>query len=386
MAGDDVPDAEVYAAQYVDDGLGEGFRVYTGHDEVYEAWEADGAEVRVYPDDEGWWMKVRYPVVEGEDAYDVMQETFDTIQEEAGTRPSLTIRDFHDGVERGYVSREADGFTVQYRDEHNYDIDISSSHLATVAGSTAGFGTWVGLGGGACGLVGAGLGGAFGLLAGPPGAVAGAAAGAEMGGMLGGAFGALLGSVDVADGLKGKGDPTITRDVADALNERIRKRRERKRLAQGVDESLLDQVNQKRALDAYMDAEGVEYDPAKAERHADLEKAEVEAAFEEIQAILFSRFENGKGVSVMKRYDTYGEAVDAVQRQVDIDPGRERPSIYRDRDALATILDALPEQDRQVVVETALERETTEAVDALLDRDYADIVEDVGPEWSLENT
>lgn len=382
----DEPDAEVYAARYVEDGMGDGFRVYTSHDDVYEARQVDGAEVRVYPEDTGWWMKVRCPVEE-DDAYDLIQETFDAIAEETGTRPSLTIGEFHEGVERGHVSREADGYTVHYRGEHDYDLDIPTSRIATVAGSTAGVGAWT-VGGGAA--VGAGLGAlgaAVGLLAGgPPGAIGFGSFMAAVGGGAGGLAGGVTGVLDVKDGVvQRRSYDSLSRGLVERFNRPFRKRRERKRVSRGVENSLLDRVNDKRALDAYMASEGVDYDPERAERHSELEDAGLEEALEEVWTIQFTDFEKGEGVSVTKRYDTYEEAVGAVERHVDADAAVGRPSIYRDAEALDTVLDALPEEDVRVVVGNALEQDTSETVDDLLDSEYDSLVAEVGPEWSLEH-
>lgn len=379
----EAPDTEVYAAQYLDDGLGEGFRVYTSRDQVYEARQVDGTEIRVYPDGDGWWMKIR-TLAEETEAFDRLQDMADTIGDETGTRPKITVGEFSDGRKRGHVSREAEGFTVQYRNEHGYNLDIPTSRLAKAAGSTVGFGHWVGVTGGACGALGAGVGGLLGAAAGPPGAVAGAVFGAQVGGGAGGILGGLLGTVDVAGAMHN--DESYTRSWTDRFDDRISQRREQKKIGQGVDISLLDQVNEKRALDSYMASVDVEYDSAKDQRHTELEEAGVEEAFDDLWTIQFAGFQAGKGVSVTKRYDTYEEAVNAVPGFVDDAEPVERPSLYTDVDALATVLDALPEKDEDVVVRNALKGEPSDSVKQFLDDEYGSVVAAVGPEWLMENT
>lgn len=382
------PDAELFAAQYVKDALGEGIRIYTSHDELYEMRQRDGTEVRVYPAGDAWQLKARYTVGGDEEAYALMQDLFDRVEDWTGSRPELTIGAFHDAVQRGYVERGEDDATVVYRTEHAYDLDIPTSRLAAVTGSTAGFSTLVGVGGGMFGVVGGALGGVTGfLLGGPPGAMAMGAGGAKLGGGIGGALGALAGLGDLSDVAQGRPeDDSPTRAAIDWFDAPLRRRKERKRLdTEDRVGSVLDRVNEKRALDVYMRSEGTDYDTGKAERHAELTDSGVEDAFNEVWTIQFADFEKGEGVSVVQEWETYADALDAAADLPGLDaPATERPSIYTDRDALHTLLEQLPEQDRKTVIRNVLGAEPAPAVRKMLDQIYGELVAEAGRERSLE--
>lgn len=140
-------EADVYHAEHIDDALGEGIRLQTQHDALYEMRAHDGVETRIYGDGDDWRVKARIPV-EGDDeaAYetfrDAVYDLADTYDEET-TVPALAFME--DDRSRA-LDFPPERVRVRYNEEEQVDlsVDLPDTRRDWVKASLASAGTFSG--------------------------------------------------------------------------------------------------------------------------------------------------------------------------------------------------------------------------------------------------
>lgn len=365
------PDTDVFHAEHVTDELGEGVRLYTAADDIYEMRADDGVETRIYREEETWCVKVREPVPDDlEAAYEVFRDTAHRIGDAYGWDVTVPAYDFMDGDHRLDLEPVELSGSLRYRQERQIDlsIDVPKKRRHSVLASLGSLTIWEGLGGG----IGAAVGGGLGLVAGVP------VEGAMLGSAVGGGGGSFMWLVDQEDTYR-KGNPEApTYGIREDIRERARRKKEEAmREADELEEgAIIERVNERNRLNAEINT--VE-DFGQAERLKDLQEEAVGETFDALMAAHFNQFHQWDGVIADVEVDAYADAYRfaasvAETRQEAV----ERPSIYTDRDAFGGVFEALPDADRDVLVANVLERGASDAVTAYLDSEHAERVQRVG--------
>lgn len=351
----------IYHAARVEQGDWDGYRLLSHEDAVYEAVTDGDVEARIHGDDDTWEAAVRFPVADDGEAYDAWDDVA------SGLAPSPDSTLHVDGLtfqeERADgPTRSAEGYTLRYNPdgdvatpEHAYESPVDSIPLF--------------FGGGMLGWV-----PAF-PLAIPADEVLGHAMAGEA--VLGGVWAGLAAGLPAANYALPK--------AAGKIDTWRSKRRygDPDRLQ---DETLLDRLNERNALERFLEEDG--FDEALGDRYAELDHGNPDAELERLVETHFDRFDEQEGVIVSTRAGTYREAaslLDAVASPHDGD----RPRVTRDPDAFRTVFDHLVVDDTVLTDGKELVRRALEGahpdVEAFLDDRYGDVVRRVGAERTLED-
>lgn len=372
--------------------MGGGMRIYTTHDDVYEMREDSGVSTRIYPGGGRWAVKMRFPVTDAEDGYDVVRDVLAALDAEGYTPTPKAFTD--DIKDDGTATIKTGGGTVRYADDVDLDamVDIDIDRSTKLKGALAG----VAAESGTLGAVGAAIGGALGIPGGPPAMAAGATAGSAVGGGLG----VLAGGLEAPMALRTWEDRDLP---VERVIYRMQQRRKRKFLNGRFDafEKHLDAVNRMRSYERRLEeAESLNMEVR------ELYDSYVEGGRREQHDALFDvhfhRFHHRDGVTVSASADTYREAVETAADILDTPVHDvERPSIYADRDVFAALFTPLTYQDEQevalsgsgenlledaeILVANVFDRDAIDpGIAAWLEETYPDAVREVGQERSME--
>lgn len=394
-------ETDVFYAAMIDDELGEGIRLQTQDDAVYEM-RGDGVmETRLYGEEDEWHVKARIPVDGGEeDAYEVFRDIIydlgDTYDEDV-TVPALA---FMEGNHRRDLDFMSTLVTARYNAEEDVDIsvDLPDERIDWVKASARSLGTYTAkpaaVGGGV-------MGGMFGLAAAitaagdPALSLAGAGIIAAV---TGGGAAALAGLGGAGAWGWKEGYPVWKREAEDARFEhhpggrtkkwkhRFKEKREQKKIEEGrngvplQDDTFLNRLNERNRLAATVD-EVDDYEEA--ERFRELDESGIQAMFDAAMTFQFTGFEDRDGVTLAASTTSYREAAELAADIVGSDTQpQERPTLYHDRDAFVRLFEAAPEADRERMVAAAME-DATEDVTDYLDANHAQLVERIGQEQNL---
>lgn len=352
-----------YHAEPVEEEGWEGFRLLSHTDEVYEAVTDGAVEMRVYGDEAGWDVAVRFPTETDEDAYERWEAVSDRIRYADGPDLAVDGLTFHEEKDGG-MDRGADGITLRYTQDGAVAVP-EHSYGRPHTGSMAEAGVFLGgFGGMGAGFVGSALGLAEPLLL--PLALGTWAAG-------------VIG-LPVA----GKTLP--------ATAERINNWRSRRKYGSEdriADVSLLERINERNALERYL--EQVRYEDAASERYEELDEADMDETLAQLLETHFDRFDQQEGVLALKESETYEDATAFASTVTGTPYTPERPRIIDDRDRFATVLrhctfdDALIDEGRSLI-RRVVEEAADDAVESFVEDEWPDVTREVAATASLERT
>lgn len=361
---------DLYHAEAIDDDMGEGLRLYTLEDTVYEArrgqmWVFDGdghldgtLNTRIYQDGSDWMLKAQTPVTEKKPAYHALRGFANTVEEELGVELETTWLDYQTTYEDGksfqVVARDA---SVTFR--HTGDITVPKVSHGIIPGITQG--------------VGAAIGG-------------GAAAVANLFGVPADIFGGYLLGMGLGAGA-GVVGPKARQFHAN------RKRRKTYGTVDGMEElDLFDRVNEQHRLEQVLDRPGPAPDHFTEEYNA-LREDEFEDIFDIITTAHFEEFHKQAGVTLTGTFDTYSDAYGLASALSGVDPEVERPSIYTEPDVFQHLFSYLTYTeggedrllgDGETLVREVMQRDADPAITEWLDEEYGDLVRDVARQHSLD--
>lgn len=336
-------DVELYATDRVQDALGDGLRIHTSWDEVYETRRHDDAAIRIYPAEGRWHARVQYDVTELEDAYDRFSAAASGIADAYEVSLDTTPKAFMADLDSDGLVREDDGrYTLTFREEPDIRSLVNQpvsgkSWLKGMAASMASL-----TGGGS--TVGAVLGGALGIPGGPPAMAAGATAGAVGGGVLGGivGFSETLATASVSE------DRYMWRSSfpTNAWTRFFEKRRRKKYVDEGrlAEETHFDLMNRLNTLDRELELAD-SLDLARHEEYTDLDESGVDEVHDILMRTQFHDFEKTGGVTATRTAETYEEAAAFAAELLDVDAPDERPSIYTDPAVFRDLFDQCSYED-----------------------------------------
>lgn len=367
---------DLYHAERIEDGLGDGFRLYTLDDEVYEARTGtlpasldNGEEVsrldsRIYHDDTYWVMKVNTPVTEKKPAYNTLRAFADTVEEATGEELETTWLDYQTTYEDG------EQFEVGTRGVGTDTVTVSFQASGSIDIPEASYEMQLGLGHGMGAALGGGAAAAAGMLLGAPvgvidGLLVGQVAGAGLGGVI---------------------------PKARQYREN-RKRRKRFCEAEGIEDlDLFDRVNEKHRLEQILDRDTPAPDRF-TDRYNALRDEDLDELLDVITTAHFDGFDDQAGVTVTGTFDTYGGAHAMAAALSGVEALTDRPSIYADRDVFERFFDALTyeeggdeqllEDGERLVCDVMQRDDVAPSIIAWLDAEHADTVQDVGRAHSL---
>lgn len=373
---------ELYYREAIQDELGDGLRLLTTHDDVYEAREQDGVETRMYTADDQWNAKIRQPTTDLEDAYDTFYTMLETFNELEQTDMSVTPDEFLDRVkDRDSIKRLDTSAAVRYDEEDNDigEVELSSGEtFIQVVGGIGGY---------------AATGGAIGALAGPPGMASGTLLGV-MGGM-------GMAIVDVM--AMSRHDPNKYREAADKSNTPIslsyktlrssknkfrrwkHARQQEKQRQQFEQPDLLEDVNELRCIEGRMkqlntvEAHGV---------RDELQEKDPDQMLDAALSVAFHNFEKQAGVTATGTFDTYEDAAAFLATVTDTEQPGEQPSIYTNEDAFTDLFGLMNEyeleRDQEVLAQKAHEQGDG-AVLEYLETEHPDLFNETGMEYATED-
>lgn len=351
----------------LDDTLGEGLRLHTDQDELYELRSTAGTDIRVHGNADDWTATVRFPDTDLDPAY----ERFDTIAEdlEAAYGEELitpATRFLRAARDTGEVITRSGPITLKYNETGENSLltldelesdDVTGKEVAGTLVSYAGSG--------------AASGGATGLMLGNSElAVLGTVAGA-----VGGFASAFYTEHEkrfphspAGYGIKGLRN----------MKTRVRKRRERKEKAEERlnEQDIWDTLNEKNRLAVVADTTR---DLDEARRYEEVKETDVEETVETLMDCHFHGFPDRAGVTAMIKAESYDAALDFAATILDrTTPDIDRPSIYHTRRIFRDVFEAAHEDRQEDLVATVLEDGAAQEVRDYLDDTHPGLVQDVG--------
>lgn len=375
------PDIDLYHAQPVETGRGDGVRVYTAQDAVYEALEdADGVGTRLWPDGEGYQVTVRVPV-DGEreqDAYRMFRTIADRVGEVYDDEIPMSWLAFQTELDDGTPSRRAEhdrngngtryggGIRIRYREEGRNPIP--EKEVKTYGDTGARLGMW----GGGLGGMGAGMAGVIPVTAGlePLLGIPGVVAGMAAGGMLGYAPFKARSWYANRQRRERFGDPGVV-----------------------MEDTLFDRLNERNSLERLLDRNEPLPDRFTERYHTLLEEP-LDEQWDIVETAHFDRFSWREGVTAEAvRFDTYEDAAaftDVVRGEPE--GSYERPSLYEEPAVFTELFDHLVHRvngewhmldDAEVLVGNVVEHDAAEGVREFLDEAHPDLVRRAGQERML---
>lgn len=365
------PAIDLFTAQRVETERGDGFRIYTARDDVYEALESEGGvETRLHPASTGYRVTVRIPVGDGEEtaqeAYQAFRDVADRVETGYDVDLPLSWLNFEDDLGGAPRARarldEGDRVTVRYRADGK--VAIPEKRYSTYSEGMSYVGAFTG---------------GFGLI------------GADMLGMLSAThpllpFPAGFGGM-VAGGMLGYFGPKTRQWYVN------RKRRKRYENPEAVmEQPVLDGVNERNGLERLLDRDEPMPDHV-TDRYKELRDEPLDEVWGLLTTAHFERFDRQQGLTASGTFDTYEEAaaftdvVRGVPQQE-----RTRPSIYEEPAVFENLFSHLVHEvdgelyildDADVMVGNVVEHGAADGVRMFLDETHADLVQRVGAEHSL---
>lgn len=369
----------LYAMRHVEDALGEGLRIHTSEDTVYELRHGD-VDTRIYPGRGSWHVTVRLPAGGVEDAYETFSEVVERLDDVYDTDMDIPVKYFHEQLESPPVTQADGRRRLTYNPESRIDIPPHlarrvTSELPGFIGDSILAGGFLGMGGGVVGMLGGLVGGA--LLGSPELMLAGLGAGAGVGGTAG----AGIAAYDMRGAVK------------DQYSEQELLRRKMSPDDSVPDRSLLEDVNEKRFYDAYL-MEADAYDTGETARYDELKEQDPETLLNGVMDIVFEELSRVDGVVAEARTASYEDAYRFAATAADVETGAaERPSLFDDAEAFRHILShttytadgdtrLLPVGEE--LVETLFSRDAIDPdIAAWLEEEHPAIVQRIGAERSL---
>lgn len=350
-----------YALEHIDDGVGEGFRLYTSQNEAYESRKNYSAESRIYGEEGSWNTKVRFPITDEIEGYDRFTEVADAIEAEYGVDLHLSALHVNDRLEDGdHVRSTGPDMEIGINQEDHLPVETSNllsyDKLRNMSVPITGYGA---------------AGGTVGLALGLPEAVP----------ILVG-IGAITGEVDYLLAKNGSGK------TGTALANRLWKKRQERTARRGnaLDTGLLDELNEKNRLGRVMNEED---SLEERDRYNDLRDKDLDETLDDILNTHFRGLNRTRGVYAETMADTYEDAVTFVETVQELpDSTLSTPSIYTDAEIFNGLLrhttyhhnaeeNVLPE-GRQLIEEALQRSETTEDVLQVLNDEYEKFLDEVG--------
>lgn len=366
-------DIDLYHPEGIEDELGDGFRLYTLDDAVYEARtrplsidmpdvDVPRIDTRIYTEEGDWMLKANVPVTEKKPAYQTLRFFADAVEEVEGTELESTWLEYQTAYEDG------DAFTVETRDRavsfrHDGDIDIPTVHYNGWEGITTGAN--------------------FGAMLGGVAALAGNVVGMPMDPFNGLMMGWMAGSGVGGVGSKARQFRTN------------RKRRKKYGDVDGLEElDVFDRMNEKNRLEAVLNRSGPAPDRF-TERYNELREDEFEDIFDTVTTAHFEGFDEQAGVTLTGRFDTYTDAYGMAAELVAVEAAGEHPSIYADADVFRHLFsfftyeecgeEHLLEDGERLLQEVMRRDDVDQSIITWLDEEYTDMVRDVGQKHTLED-
>lgn len=338
-------ETEIFYTEDIDDGLGEGKRLYTSEDTVYElrnlgSWGEPAS--RVYREDDQWKVKTRF-AVDGEEAYERFKQIAERIEEEYDADLLIPALQFMEDGQNSISTGSIDG-RVQYNEEPEKKLS-ANDHPKLAAKSVA---AW------ASSYTGTGIGAA--MLLDPTGTSA------MLGGVLGivGFIGDAIVCPIATPGRK-LSSYIITKHITEPIEEKER----------------IEDLNRRKRLET-LSKDSTDY--SKAEEFKELDD---EGLVERMNLALefhCNSFEKMDGLTTNMAAESYSEAIRFAATVLDREqPEREEPSIYTDVDAFSHMVEELPGQDRLVLVQNVIEQEdANQRVQTYLEEEHPRLLDEAG--------
>lgn len=363
----------------IDDELGDGFRLFTEEDAVYESRILDDTLTAAYRDSEDWNAKVRFPLADPDDAeqaYKTYADLAHRIEDEYDTDLSLTVKAFNDQLQDGTVSNDTNETALHYHPEPQLDIAPRRlKRLASSAPGAAGY-TLVGkIYGGGLGMAVGTLGGLGALIGGTPDLLA-PMAGGGLG--LGVAFGGAGGGMVAKDYYHDK-------FPADTIKRRRYRNDPDHMLTLLTDVNRLHHLNEKlEVADTYVQDDVDAYES--------LRNAAPDEDMDLFLDLFFHDLHKRQGITTTFTTDSYDHATDFITHVTET-PDREmdEPSIHTNPNAYINLLDWTTYQTNDVepallptgeqLIRTALQHDDLHPdIDHHLTEHYGEHVDRIGIE------
>lgn len=361
-------------ATRIDDALGEGLRLHTDRDELYEVREADGADIRIHGDVDDWTATVRFPAIDLDPAYD----RFDTVAERLETEYDEELitpatRFLQAARDTGTVTTRSGPVTLRYDETGENglieldDLDSDDVTGKEVAGTLA---TYAGTG--------AASGGTTGMMLGTPELAAiGTAAGA-----IGGVMSAFY-----TESEKRFPHSPAGHAIKGIRNTRTRLRRRRERKTHAAErlheQDMWDTLNEKNRLETVADTTR---DLDEARRYEAVKETDVEETVSTLMDHHFHRFPEQAGIAATIETGSYDAAIDFVSAALGRSaPDIDRSSIYEDERAFRDLFEAAHEERREELVAAVLEEGAARGVRDYLNTAHGDLVQRTGGEARLQD-
>lgn len=362
------PDLELVYGSVLDDG--DGFRLHTSRDNVYEYRQDGERDARITSGEWGWRTVVHAPAREDE-ACDEFAAFAEAIDDRYDTGFVDASRAFNALKEDGVVAVHEGLFRLRYRESHGFDIPPGRMGRTTRRVSR----------GVVDGIYAGSLGYALGFLGGIAGFAGAAALGAPsplqetilVGTTAGGS--ALFGGIGA---LRGAPDGYSSAEI---------RRRELVRGGEpaAVVEDMLETVNAER-VEQYLagepEATGDEEDDC----------TRVEQELDVFLDTVFHDAEQHAGVVASAWHPTYDEAKTFVSGLADVSVTEEPPSLYTDADVFQELFAYLETDDgllddAHILVDNVYSREdVSPEIAAWLNEAHPELVQDVGQQKALHGT
>lgn len=360
----------LFAVDEIDDELGEGIRLHTDTDHLYELRTNSslmGAEdvtaSRIYSrDGDSWKAKTQIPGAEDRDAYEQLKEVRDRITDAYDVDVTLPAYDFQEGDRRFDFDGGIDGVliynTPEDVDDDIYVIEQPDRLLETMAGYSA---------------AGASTGATWGAMASPE---------PLSGAVIGGGLGSVAGLAGLLDAMihdcEDVETPAPKAAKWAAKTSEYLKGHTPAKGGPLQDSSFIDDLNTKRSLEGENIEEVEDYDLA--EQYRELESRDLDGRLRSLLEDHFGSFEDRPGVIVTVDVDTYADARAFVSHMHDEEPvDVDRPSVYDSPGTFDQLFRHLDEEEKKDWIEEVLD-EDHERIQTFLEEEYGDLVTEVGQE------
>lgn len=368
---DKQPPTLFYHREPIDDGFGEGLRILSSHEEVYEARTTEDWETRLYNETGTWQAKLWYPTTAVEEAYDVFIDAAESINGLQDAALDMDPEPFLDRVDmKGHARMSEEGFSVQYREaeETIEAVELSAdSRVIYLLGSLVGY-------------AGTGAAGGF-LIGGPAGSIIGG-----VGGLSAWMTEAEIADDNIVEEAKNPKTPTpygykLLRDSKNKVRSWRHKRKKKKERKEYEQPGLLEDVNELHGTVARMNqnktVEGHD-------RRDALREKEPQERLETALDLSFRNVEQYPGVIATGTFDTYDAATLFIGDVVDADALDAAPSIYTNVDAFSSIFELCREygleEDQNRLARNAHERGGDDVLD-YLNEEYPELFHEHGMDY-----
>lgn len=364
------PPTQLYYIESISDGLGDGLRILTTYDEVYEARDGTEWETRIYRNDDAWQITSRYPDTDVEKAYDRFIQVSEAINDRDGADLDMEPSVFLDQAKTdGFIQSQQDGYKLKYRTEQD-EVNFDNPSILNPVGGVAGY------------------------------VAAGTAAGSTLGpeGLaIGGLTGALAGAADFtlsagnATKLEKNAERPRTpialgyrtmRTVKGKMQNWRESRRIQKQMNQYRQPDLFNAVNELHCIESRMNqnrtVEGHE-------RRDQLQEGTPDNTLSTAMDMAFYRFDEHPGVTVTSTFDTYHDAADFLAAVTGSDAPETQPSIYVDEDAFTALFERMDAyeltEDQNILVANAHEHGNDEIL-TYLEETYPNLFHEHGVDYA----